>query len=103
MRNEQLSIYGLSMNGIAFCEVKGLAKCFDAYAEIGVEDIMEIGFNENSGYIYIALENGISICSCLGREVEYLVYNFQTGEESFFDKYDYAMEFIEKLNSNENE
>jgi hypothetical protein len=89
------------MNGIAFCEVKGLAKCFDAYAEIGAEDIMEIGFNENSGYIYIALENGISICSCLGREVEYLVTNFETGEESFFTDYENAIEFLDNLNTEE--
>ena len=39
------------------------------------EDIFEIGFNENSGYVYIALENGVSIASCFGQSVEYMVNN----------------------------
>ena len=47
---------------IAFCEAHGLAKCFQAYADnCPSEDIMVIGFNPNSGYVYIALENGVSI------------------------------------------
>ena len=53
---------------------------------------MEVGFNSRSGYVYIALENGISICSMLGRDVEYLVTDFETGEEFFFDEYSEAEE-----------
>lgn len=100
MKNEQtLTIYNLS-NNIAYCEAKGLSKVFEAYANIGREDIMDggIGFNPNSGYVYIALENGISICSMLGREVEYLVTNFENGEESFFDEYEKAEKFLETIN-----
>lgn len=51
------------------------------------EDIMECGFNKQSGYVYIALENGISIASCFGQDVDYITYNFETGEEGFFDTY----------------
>lgn len=89
----QLTINGLSEN-IAYCEAMGLSKCFEAYASIG-EEIMEggIGFNPNSGYVYIALENGVSICSMLGREVEYLVTDFYNGEERFFDNYEEALNF----------
>jgi hypothetical protein len=94
-----LTIYNLGEN-VAYCEAIGLSKVFEAYANIG-EDIMEggIGFNSNSGYIYIALENGISICSMLGREAEFLVTNFEDGEESFFDKYEDAEKFAENLNA----
>jgi hypothetical protein len=88
-------------NSIAYCEAKGISKCFLAYAEyVGMEDIMEIGFNPNSGYTYIALENGISICSGLGRDVEYLVTNFYNGEEYFFDSYEEA---VTKIENNEEE
>jgi hypothetical protein len=45
-----------------------------------------IGFNANSGYVYIALEDGITICSMLGRDVEYLVTDYD-GEEFLFDTY----------------
>ena len=54
------------------------------------EDIMECGFNKQSGYVYIALENGISIASCFGQDVDYITYNFVTGEEGFFDTYEEA-------------
>lgn len=92
MRNE-LTINGLS-NVIAYCEAQGLAKCFQAYADHALNEyIMEggIGFNENSGYVYIALENGISICSMLGNDIEYLVTDFETGEESFYTNYEEAL------------
>jgi len=54
------------------------------------EEIMECGFNKQSGYVYIALENGISIASCFGQDVEYIVHDFETGEEEFFDEYEQA-------------
>lgn len=80
-------------NSIAYCEAKGFSKVFMAYAnECSREEIMEVGFNPNSGYVYIALENGISICSHLGREVEFLVTNFYNGEETFYDTYKEALE-----------
>ena len=102
MKNEKtLSIYGLSDN-VAYCEAVGLSKCFSAYAEqCANESIMDggIGFNSNSGYVYIALENGISICSMLGATVDFLVTNSEDGEESFFDTYEEAIEFSKTLNA----
>lgn len=93
MTQTQLTINGLSEN-IAYCEAMGLSKCFEAYASIG-EDMLQdgIGFNPNSGFVYIALENGIAICSMLGRDVQYLVTNFNDGEEHFFDTYEEAESF----------
>jgi hypothetical protein len=81
-----------NFNGsIAYCEAMGLSKCLEAYADnCSGEDICSMGFNANSGYVYIALENGISICSMLGRSVEYLTNNFETDEELFFDSYEEA-------------
>jgi len=87
MKNE-LTINGLQ-SSFAYCESIGLSKCFEAYANIG-EDILELGFNPNSGYVYIALENGVSICSMLGQNVEYLVTDFNSGLEFIFDTYEEA-------------
>ena len=55
---------------------------------------MECGFNNKSGYVYIALENGIQIASCFGQDVEYITYDFETGEEYFFDTYEEAYQNI---------
>jgi hypothetical protein len=59
-----------------------------AYQEVAQrEDIMECGFNKMSGYVYIALENGVQIASCFGNPVEYIVYQHEQDEEEFFDTY----------------
>ena len=85
-----MEIYNLS-ESICYLEAVGLSKVFAAYAAYAAgEDINSIGFNHNSGYIYICLENGISICSCLGQAVEYLTNNQET-EEEFFDTYEEAI------------
>jgi hypothetical protein len=92
------TIYNFSNS---FCELQGIAKCFQAYADnFAGEEVQDggIGFNSNSGYTYIALENGITICSMLGREVEYLITNFEDGEETFFDTPEQAEEFLTTLN-----
>lgn len=94
----QITIHGLD-ESIAYCEAVGLSKVFQAYADYCErEDIMEdgIGFNSNSGYVYIALESGVSICSFLGRDAEYLVTNFETGEETFYDTYEEAIDNIKR-------
>jgi hypothetical protein len=92
---ENLIIHGLQ-NNICFCEAQGISNCFQAYAENCTnEDILGIGFNSNSGYTYIALEIGITICSMLGRKVEFLVTDNETGDEHFFNDYDSANKFLQ--------
>jgi hypothetical protein len=93
-QTQSIEIHGLT-ESIAFCEAQGLAKCFQAYADhCAGDDIMMIGFNANSGYTFIALESGIQICSMLGRKVEFIVTDFETGEEHFFDSFEDAEDKI---------
>jgi hypothetical protein len=85
-------------SSIAYCEAKGFAKVFDAYAEFcSGEHITQIGFNPNSGYVYIHLESSICICSMLGQDVEYFSYNGENDDEMVADTYHEA---IENLNKN---
>ena len=89
-----MEIYNLS-ESICYLEAVGLSKVFAAYAENAAgEDINMIGFNQNTGYIYIYLENGVSICSCLGQAVEYLINDFETGEDHFFNTYDELLKYL---------
>lgn len=79
----------------AYLESIGKSKIWLAYAEhFAGEEIMQEGFNPNSGYVYIALENGITICSLLGMEVEYLVSEHENGEELFFDSYEELEKYL---------
>jgi|TARA_R110000787_G_scaffold72358_1_gene161424 hypothetical protein len=80
----------------AYLEAKGLSKVWEAYAEeCASEEIMEVGFNPNSGYVYIALENGIQICSSFGQSVEYITFD-PTGEnEMFFDNFQDIVEYLD--------
>ena len=91
---KNLGIFNLS-DSISYCEAEGLSKLFKEYAEnFAGEYINCIGFNPNSGYTYIALENGIQICSMLGNDIQYLITDFETGEETFFDSYKEAEKFM---------
>jgi hypothetical protein len=90
--DEQLTIHGLSRP--AYCEAMGLSKCFEAFAKTpGVDDIESVGFNPNSGWVYIALECGVQIGSLLGRDVEYIAYDSGTGEEYFYETYEEALDY----------
>ncbi len=77
-----------NLDSPAYLEAKGLAKVWEAYSkESCIEDIMEVGFNENSGYVYIALENGITIGSAFGQDVDYIVTDFENGDEFFLETF----------------
>ena len=72
----------------AYLESIGKSKIWMAYAEnFACEVIESEGFNPNSGYVYLSLECGVSICSMLGGDVEYLVFNYETGEDTIFESY----------------
>lgn len=88
----------VNLENPAYLEAKGLAKCWEAYSEnASGEDIMEIGFNPNSGYVYIALEYGIQIASSFGQEVDFIVTDYETGEEHFLDSYEDAEDKMQSL------
>jgi len=93
----------IQINGLesfTYCETMGLSECFKALAKIQNKCVMDggIGFNANSGYVYIALEDGITIASMLGRDVEYIVTDYNDGEEFFFDTYKEAEAKLEEMN-----
>ena len=78
---------------------KSLELVWKAYNDTRLnEDIFEIGFNLDSGYVYIALENNISIASCFGQSVDFIVTDYENGDEFYFDTYDKAYNKLEKLN-----
>ena len=89
------------LNIMGSSDIQSMHLVIEAYRGLSKnEDIMEggTGFNTNSGYVYIGLENGISICSCFGQSVDYLVTDFEDGEETFFDTYEEAEEHLNIIN-----
>lgn len=88
---KDLIMYNLSKP--AYCEAKGLSKVWEAYAnECSRDEIFQVGFNSQTGYVYIALENGITIGSAFGHSVEYIINDPEDGEECFFDSIEEAQE-----------
>jgi hypothetical protein len=85
-----------NQTSFGYSDAKSKSIVWAAYAEhFAGEEIMEEGFNINSGYVYIALENGVTIASCFGQSVDFIVYDFEEGEENIFDSYDELQEFLE--------
>ncbi len=77
-------------------------KVIECYKNLYVNNLLdcsifETGFNQNSGYVYIALDNNVTICSCFNNDVEFLVTNFDNGEETFLEDYEDAVSLIGKL------
>jgi len=78
-----------TQNSFAYLEAKGKSKVWEAYAEhYAAEEIMEEGFNPNSGYVYLALENGITIASAFGQEVDFIYYDLDNDQEIIFDSFE---------------
>ena len=91
-RNNYLEIYGIG-NEIAYAEAIGISIIFEAYAEnCSGEFISAVGFNPNSGYVYIALDNGVQIASAFGNEAEYIITDLMNDEEAYFDNYEEALD-----------
>jgi hypothetical protein len=87
-----------NLDNPAYLEAKGLAKVWKAYYKnASREDIMEVGFNEQTGYVYIALEYGIQIASAFGQSVEFIVTDMENGEEFFYDSYTEAETKLSEL------
>jgi hypothetical protein len=85
-------------NSFSYLEAVGKSKIWLAYAENFAGDLIEDeGFNPKSGYVYLALESGISICSQRSADVEYLVYGHENGEEIIFETYQELNEYLENL------
>jgi hypothetical protein len=84
------------LNTLKGQDFESWVKVNEAYQENCInEEIMETGFNTISGYVYIALENGVQIASCFGQSVDYIVYDFETGEDHFFDEYEEAVSYLD--------
>jgi hypothetical protein len=80
---------------LGYLDAKSKSIVWAAYAEnFAGEEIMEEGFNVNSGYVYLTLEN-VTIASAFGQPVEYIVFDFEEGQEIYF----YS---IEELNAHLN-
>ena len=89
----------VNLENPAYLEAKSLSKLWESYSEnCSREDIFEVGFNPNSGYVYIALESNITLVSSFGQDVEYLVTDFETGEETFFETINEAQDKLEEIN-----
>ena len=92
----------MEYTSVAYLEAKGKSLVWMAYANnFAGEEIMEEGFNPNSGYVYLALGNGTTIASAFGQDVEYIVYDFETDEEMMFDCYDELVIYqVNQISSN---
>jgi hypothetical protein len=74
---------------VAYLEAVGKSKIWMAYAEnFAGEEIMQEGFNPNSGYVYIALKNGVTIASAFGQAVDFIIYDEESEEEKFYSTFE---------------
>jgi hypothetical protein len=85
------------INNLGSSDLQSFILCLEAYNNLSngdKESIDDIGFNQYSGYVYLVLESGITICSNFGQTVIYMVTNEQ-GQENEFETHFEACEFIQ--------
>lgn len=92
------------LNSLCFGDLQRFNNVLTSY--IALEDypsIMEnwVGYNSNSWYAYIALENWVTIWEAFNW-IEYIVSNYENWDEFLFDEYKEALGFSEWLNTWEN-
>lgn len=83
------------INFLGASDLHSLILCLEAYNNLpgyDREPINDIGFNQQTGYIWLMLESGITICSRFGRPVIYMLTDEQ-GEEQEFETHFEACEF----------
>ena len=81
-------------------EANALTTLFSVYAEsdLAGESIC-FGYNNWSGYYYIAFENiSLQIVLTSRSDVMFMTTDFETGEEEYFDTEEEAMEHLATLN-----
>lgn len=84
-------------NSMAYLDAKSKAIVWNAYAEnFAGEEITEEGFNINSGYVYIALENGVTIASAFAQDVVFFVNDWENDNEMEFSSVDELNEYLNK-------
>jgi len=77
------------LNTLGSSDLESLQIILNTYNEyyiIRSNDIEDVGFNKSSGYVWLLLENGITIVSCFGQSAEFLTTD-NCGNEIFYDSY----------------
>ena len=93
--------FKFDVSAMGYSDKESMMKVIIAYMRncSGEEVMYEgTGMNMNTGYVYIALENGVTIASNFGQRVEYIVTDYVTGEEYFLNSYSSAVRKQEQLN-----
>jgi len=85
------------LNSLGSSDLASFIKVLEAYNDQYLTRQLEIectGFNFYTGNLYLALSNGITIASCFGRDVVYIIDNFKNSEEQFFNTYEQAEDYL---------
>ena len=85
------------INFLGSSDLHSFILCLEAYNNLSNGDrepIEDIGFNQYSGYVYLLLESGITICSNFGQSVVYM-FTDEDGEEHEFKTHFEVCEFIQ--------
>ena len=82
-------------------EANALTTLFSVYAESSfVDEPITFGHNNQSDYFYIAFENiNLSIALTPRGDVTFITFDFENGNEEYFDTEEEVMEYLEKLDN----
>jgi hypothetical protein len=87
------------MKSFNYLDARSKAKVWNAYADnFESEYIIDEGFNPSNGVVYIALENGIHICSSYSKsEVFFAILNNSDDGQISFYRIEELNEYLNKI------
>lgn len=106
LEGKKMSITIDNIEKMGDLDLLGLGKCLCAVGNLPIDCRSSrpefVGYNPNSGYVYVVLENGLSILSMMNNEVEYMVYDDDTEEEVFFETIEDYIKEMQAIQNKQN-
>jgi hypothetical protein len=103
-KTKKMSNYNFNLSGpkefinyLGSSDLHSFILCLEAYNNLSgydKEPIEDIGFNQHSGYVWLYMESGITICSKFGQSVIYM-FTDDDGQEHEFTTHFEACEFCQ--------
>jgi len=85
------------INFLGYSDLKSFILVLDAYNNLSngnKQEVIDLGYNQHTGCVWLALESGISICSSFGQSVLYGIIH-ENGEECEFSTICEVLDFLQ--------
>jgi hypothetical protein len=83
------------LNNLGSSDLRSFINILEAYSDnCFMCNIIDFGFNTSSGNVYIVLDNDITITSCFGQSVDFILIDPDDEEELVYSNYEDCLNYM---------